>query len=71
MRWRLHSSAIPAENLHRCLSRFLCFSGFTVVGYAVVPCQPLFILGLIFGIWSLIVLNRPHIKAAFARAANT
>ena len=33
---------------------------------ALVPCQPLFILGWVFGIWSLVVLNRPHIRAAFA-----
>lgn len=33
---------------------------------ALLPCQPLWPLGLIVGIWSLIVLNRSHVKAAFA-----
>ena len=32
---------------------------------ALLPCHPAWLLGLIFGIWSLIVLNRPHVKAAF------
>jgi hypothetical protein len=35
---------------------------------ALLPCQPLFLLGLIFGIWALIVLSRPSVKAAFATA---
>lgn len=30
---------------------------------ALFPCQPLSILGMVFGIWSLIVLNRPGVKA--------
>lgn len=34
---------------------------------ALFPCQPLFVLGMVFGIWSLIVLNRPHIKDVFKR----
>jgi ankyrin repeat protein len=33
---------------------------------ALLPCQPLFPLSLVIGIWSLFVLNRPHIKQAFA-----
>lgn len=32
---------------------------------ALVPCQPVFVLGPIFGIWSLIVLRRSNVKAAF------
>lgn len=36
---------------------------------ALFPCQPLFLLGLIFGIWSLVVLSRPHVKAAFEEQA--
>jgi len=32
---------------------------------ALLPCQPVFIFGPIFGIWSLIVLNRSDVKAAF------
>ena len=32
---------------------------------ALFPCQPAFFVGLVFGIWSLIVLNRPHVRVAF------
>ncbi len=32
---------------------------------AILPCQLLFPLGVLFGIWSLIVLNRPHVRRAF------
>lgn len=35
---------------------------------ALLPCQPIFILGPIFAIWSLIVLNRSHVKAGFKEA---
>ena len=35
---------------------------------ALLPCHPASILGMVFGIWSLVVLNRPEIKAAFGRA---
>ena len=34
---------------------------------AFLPCQPIFVLGPIFSIWSLIVLNRESVKAAFHR----
>ncbi|MEQ8790530.1 MAG: hypothetical protein RIC55_29810 [Pirellulaceae bacterium] len=35
---------------------------------AMLPCQPLFPLGLLFGIWSLVVLSRPQVKSAFEQA---
>jgi tRNA A-37 threonylcarbamoyl transferase component Bud32 len=35
---------------------------------ALLPCAPGCFVGLPFGIWSLVVLNRPRIRAAFARA---
>jgi serine/threonine protein kinase len=35
---------------------------------ALLPCQPVFVLGPIFGIWSLIVLSRSHVKVAFKAA---
>jgi hypothetical protein len=36
---------------------------------ALLPCHPAWLLGLVFGIWALIVLNRPHIKSAFNRSS--
>jgi hypothetical protein len=37
---------------------------------AVIPClSPCCCLGIPFGIWSLVVLNRPEVKSAFAPAA--
>ena len=38
----------------------------TMSALALLPCHPAFLISLIFGIWALMVLNRPHIKAAFA-----
>jgi tRNA A-37 threonylcarbamoyl transferase component Bud32 len=35
---------------------------------ALLPCMLGFLVGLPFGIWSLVVLNRPRVRAAFARA---
>jgi hypothetical protein len=33
---------------------------------AMIPCiSPCCILGLPFGIWALVILNRPEVKAAF------
>ena len=32
---------------------------------ALLPCSPANLLGLAMGIWSLVVLNRPQVKAAF------
>jgi hypothetical protein len=32
---------------------------------AILPCSPASLLGLVFGIWSLVVLNRPEVIAAF------
>jgi hypothetical protein len=32
---------------------------------AMLPCNSCCVLGLPFGIWSLVVLNRPEVKAAF------
>jgi hypothetical protein len=32
---------------------------------ALLPCSPAGLVGLVVGIWSLIVLSRPHVKAAF------
>jgi hypothetical protein len=32
---------------------------------ALLPCSPVSMLGLVAGIWSLIVLNRPGVAAAF------
>lgn len=32
---------------------------------ALLPCSPANLLGLIFGVWSLVVLNRPSVIAAF------
>ena len=32
---------------------------------ALLPCSPANLLGLIFGVWSLVVLNRPGVIAAF------
>jgi hypothetical protein len=32
---------------------------------ALLPCGPANLLGLVVGIWSLVVLNRPNVKAAF------
>jgi len=32
---------------------------------ALLPCSPASLLGLVFGIWSLVVLNRPGVIAAF------
>ncbi len=32
---------------------------------AIVPCELCCIVGLIFGIWSLVVLNKPEIRSAF------
>src|SRR6476661_4635883 len=32
---------------------------------ALLPCSPVGLLGLVMGIWSLIVLNRRHVIAAF------
>jgi hypothetical protein len=40
--------------------------GVTAAILALLPCQAVFPLGLIFGIWTLIVLSRPSVKAAFA-----
>lgn len=34
------------------------------------PCHPLFLVALGFGIWSLLVLNRPHVKMAFLQCGN-
>lgn len=36
---------------------------------ALLPCQPFFFLGLIFGVWSLVVLGRPRVKASFKPSA--
>jgi len=36
---------------------------------ALLPCTPAWLLGLIMGIWSLVVLSRPEVKAAFAAQA--
>ena len=35
---------------------------------ALLPCSPVSLLGLVAGIWSLIVLNRPGVAAAFEAA---
>jgi hypothetical protein len=32
---------------------------------AMLPCHPGFIIGLPIGLWSLMVLSRPEVKAAF------
>src|SRR5438094_357839 len=32
---------------------------------ALLPCSPANLLGVVVGIWSLVVLNRPHVRAAF------
>ena len=37
---------------------------------AMLPCQPAFILGLPLGAWSLYVLMKSDIRAAFAQAKN-
>lgn len=35
---------------------------------SIVPClSPCFIFGIPFGIWALVVLNKPEVKAAFAQ----
>jgi len=34
---------------------------------ALLPCHPASLLGLIFGVWSLVVLSRSNVKAAFER----
>jgi WD40 repeat protein len=36
---------------------------------ALLPCSPAGVLGLVFGIWALIVLGHPNVRAAFARAS--
>jgi hypothetical protein len=37
---------------------------------AVIPiCSPLYVLGIPFGIWALIVLSKPEVQAAFERRA--
>ena len=36
---------------------------------AMIPCQPVYCLGLLFGIWSLVVLSREHVKEAFEETA--
>lgn len=36
---------------------------------AMLPCHPGFIIGLPIGLWSLVVLSRPDVKAAFRRAS--
>jgi predicted Ser/Thr protein kinase len=36
---------------------------------ALLPCTPAGLLGLIMGVWSLVVLSRPEVKAAFAALA--
>jgi hypothetical protein len=35
---------------------------------ALLPCSPAGVLGVAMGIWSLIVLSRPDVRAAFGRA---
>ncbi len=42
----------------------------TASSFALFPCHPLFLVALGFGIWSLLVLNRPHVKMAFSQDAN-
>jgi len=37
----------------------------TVSILALLPCSPAGLIGLVAGIWSLIVLNRPNVVAAF------
>jgi hypothetical protein len=37
----------------------------TVSILALLPCSPAGVIGLVAGIWSLIVLNRPNVVAAF------
>jgi hypothetical protein len=34
---------------------------------ALLPCSPVGLLGLVIGIWSLVVLNRKQVREAFAR----
>jgi hypothetical protein len=32
---------------------------------AMIPCNPCFLLGLPFGIWALVALNKPEVKDVF------
>jgi hypothetical protein len=37
---------------------------------ALLPCHPASLLGLVFGVWSLVVLSRSNVKAAFEPRAH-
>jgi hypothetical protein len=36
---------------------------------AMLPCSPVFVVGLPVGLWTLAVLTKPEVKAAFREAA--
>jgi hypothetical protein len=44
-------------------------SSYTAAILSVIPvCSPCFVLGIPFGIWAIVVLNRPGIKQLFMKA---
>lgn len=43
-------------------------SAYTAAVFSVIPfCSPCFLLGIPFGIWAIVVLNRPEVKQRFMR----